>query len=386
VGQAGRLGYALARPALFTLDAEQAHMLTLCAIDRVAATPVLNTLAAHLMAGPVLSDPFELMGLRFPNRIGLAAGLDKDARHIDGLASLGFGFLELGTVTPLAQPGNPKPRLFRLPAADALVNRFGFNNEGIERFIDNVMHSRTWRSGRRRSAAAGRSARGARRSATAAGMPAEPPVMGLNIGKNATTPIERATDDYLICLRHAMPVADYITINISSPNTSNLRQLQAGRELEQLLGALDRERAAMIAAGAPDVPLLVKIAPDLDDDQIEVISTLLARYSVDGVIATNTTLSRTAVAGLPHAEETGGLSGRPVFEPSNRVIRALRARLATGFPIIGAGGVMSAADAVAKVNCGADLVQLYTGLIYRGPVLVGECARAVRATRRTTAP
>ena len=268
------------------------------------------------------------------------------------------------------------------------MNRFGFNNDGIDRFIENVRRSRTWRRGRRGStdAAAVVAADAAADAIVAGRSSGSGPVIGLNIGKNASTPIERATGDYLACLRQAMPVADYITINVSSPNTRNLRQLQAGRELEELLGAVDRERAALVAAGAPDVPLLVKIAPDLEDDQIEVIAVLLERFGIDGVIATNTTLSRAAVSGLPHAEESGGLSGRPVFEPSNRVIRALRACLAPRFPIIGAGGVMSAVDAVAKLNCGADLVQLYTGLIYQGPALVGDCAAALRRAGRGVDP
>jgi dihydroorotate dehydrogenase len=259
--------------------------------------------------------------------------------------------------------------VFRIPSREALINRLGFNNDGIERFVANLARSRTWRSGRRGSS-----------SALAAA-----PVLGLNIGKNAVTPIERAVDDYVTCLRHAMPVADYVTINISSPNTRQLRELQASRELDPLLRALDRERARLISAGARDTPLLVKIAPDLDDEQIEAVCGLLKRYAVDGVIATNTTLGRTGVAGLPNAEEAGGLSGRPLFEASNRVIRLLRASLAPRFPIIGAGGVMSAADAVAKVACGADLVQLYTGLIYGGPALVGDCAAALRASSRTAA-
>ena len=328
-------------------------------MDCLAGVPVVGSLATSVLAGPAVSDPIELLGLRFPNRVGLAAGLDKDARHIDGLAALGFGFLELGTVTPLPQPGNPRPRLFRIPEAEALINRFGFNNDGIERFIDNVRNSRSWR---------------ARRGGTAAAAA----VIGLNIGKNAATPIEHAVDDYLIGLRRAMPVADYITINISSPNTRNLRQLQAGKELDELLQAVDRERAGLVSGGAPDTPLLLKIAPDLDDQQIEVIASLLVRHAIDGVIATNTTLSRDAVSRLPHGSEIGGLSGRPVFEASNRVIRSLRASLAPGYPIVGAGGVMSAEDAVTKLRCGADLVQLYTGLIYWGPALVGECAAALR--------
>ncbi len=362
MGQAGRLGYALARPALFALDAEQAHQLTLSALDCLAGPPLLRSLAGTMLAGPAVSDPVELIGLRFPNRIGLAAGLDKDARHIDGLAALGFGFLELGTVTPVAQPGNPRPRLFRLPQADALINRFGFNNDGIDRFVDRVRQSRTWRNAR------------LSRSTDAS----KPTVLGINIGKNAITPIERAVDDYLVCLRRALPVADYVTINISSPNTSNLRQLQAGKELDELLQAIDGERSSLVKGGMRDVPLLLKIAPDLDGQQIEVIAGLLTRYAIDGVIATNTTLSREAVAGLPHGNESGGLSGRPVFEASNQVIRALRASLPPRYPIVGAGGVMSAADALAKIHCGADLVQVYTGLIYRGPSLVGECAAAIR--------
>ncbi|HZH05699.1 MAG TPA: hypothetical protein VEY69_03395, partial [Lautropia sp.] len=271
MGPASRLGYSLARPALFALDAERAHELTLSAVDRLAGIPLFDALGARLLGGPPVSDPFELMGLRFPNRVGLAAGLDKDARHIDGLALLGFGFLELGTVTPLAQPGNPRPRLFRLPAADALINRFGFNNRGIERFVDSVRRSRTWQ--RTRGPTSTRESRAAPRPASCLASAAafsnasscdHGPIIGLNIGKNASTPMERATDDYLTCLRHAMPVADYVTINISSPNTSNLRQLQAGRELELLLAALDNERARLVAAGMRDVPLLVKIAPDLD--------------------------------------------------------------------------------------------------------------------------
>lgn len=359
MGKAGRVGYAVARPAVFALDPERAHALAMTAMDCLARTPALGALAGRALAGPAVSDPLELMGLRFPNRVGLAAGLDKDARHIDGLAALGFGFLELGTVTPLPQTGNARPRLFRLPEADALINRFGFNNDGIERFVGNVRRSRTWRAGRTGNPSSASSASA---------------VIGLNIGKNAVTPIERAGDDYLIGLRHALPVADYITINISSPNTSNLRQLQGGRELDDLLRAVDGERASLVRGGSRDAPVLLKIAPDLDDGQIEVIASLLGRYAMDGVIATNTTLSRDAVAGLPHGEETGGLSGRPLFEMSNRVISALRASLAPGFPIVGAGGVMSADDAVTKLRCGADLVQLYTGLIYRGPALVGDCA------------
>lgn len=374
MGPARRLAYRLARPALFALDAERAHALTLAALDRVGCLPLLGPLGAQALGGSRIADPVELIGLRFPNRVGLAAGLDKDARHIDGLAGLGFGFLELGTVTPLPQPGNPRPRLFRLPQAEALINRFGFNNDGIDRFVARVRQSRTWQLGHRDRVTA--SAGTVRRTEGE-----QPPVLGLNIGKNAATPLEQAAGDYLACLRKAMPVADYITINISSPNTRNLRQLQAGQELDDLLRAVDAERRRLVAAGGRDVPLLLKIAPDLDEAQIEVIAALLPRYAIDGVIATNTTLGREAVAGLPHAEEAGGLSGRPVFEASNRVIRALRGCLAPGYPIIGAGGVMSAEDAVAKIRAGADLVQLYTGLIYHGPALVADAALAIRRLR-----
>jgi len=359
VGQAGRLGYALARPALFALDAERAHRLALGALDCLAGTRALRATMGTVLAGAPVRDATELLGLRFPNRVGLAAGLDKDARHVDGLAALGFGFLELGTVTPLAQPGNPRPRLFRLPQAEALINRFGFNNDGLAAFLASLRGSRAWQ---------------ARRD----GDPQAPP-LGINIGKNAATPIERAVDDYLTCLRAAMPVGDYVTINVSSPNTRNLRQLQGGDQLDDLLGAVDRERARLLREGVRPVPVLTKIAPDLDDGQLEVIAACLVRHSIDGVIATNTTLGRDAVAGLRHAQEAGGLSGRPVREPSNRVVRALRALLPPRYPIIGVGGILSGEDAVEKLRCGADLVQLYTGLIYRGPALVGECAAAIAA-------
>jgi dihydroorotate dehydrogenase len=335
--------YALARPFLFGLDAESAHDLTLAGIDALAASGALR-----LAAGPPVDDPVELMGLRFGNRVGLAAGLDKNGEHIDALARMGFGFVEVGTVTPRAQPGNPKPRMFRLPRADALINRLGFNNGGLDAFMRHVERHR-W-----------------------------PGVVGLNIGKNADTPIERAVDDYLIGLRRVWPLAAYVTVNVSSPNTKNLRQLQGGDELTAMLAALGRERTALRRAHRRDVPVLVKIAPDLDDAQIETIARVLVEQRVSGVIATNTTLSREAVRGLPHADEAGGLSGAPVLEPSNRVIRALRALLPPRYPIIGVGGVMSGADARAKLEAGADLVQLYTGLVYRGPALVGECARALR--------
>jgi dihydroorotate dehydrogenase len=296
----------------------------------------------------------------------MAAGLDKNARCIDGLGAMGFGFVEVGTVTPLPQDGNPKPRMFRLPKAQALINRLGFNNHGLDAFVKNVQKSAL--------------RRGASPSL----------LLGLNIGKNAATPIENATDDYLRCLDGVYPHADYITVNISSPNTKNLRSLQSDAALDALLGAIAERRELLAQQHGQRKPIFLKIAPDLDAAQIEVIAATLKRYGCDssgqvnnawGVIATNTTLSRDAVKGLPHAEETGGLSGAPVREMSNRVIAQLRAALGPQFPIIGVGGILSAADAVAKIQAGADLVQLYTGLIYRGPALVKEAAQAIRALR-----
>ncbi len=338
--------YALARPFLFGLDAERAHELTL---DTIAA--LQNTPAKCLWSKARVSDPVTVAGLRFPNRIGLAAGLDKNGRCIDGLGAMGFGFIEVGTVTPKAQPGNPKPRLFRLPQADALINRLGFNNEGLEAFLANVQRAHSFR------AAGG--------------------ILGLNIGKNASTPIERAVDDYLLGLQGVYPHADYVTVNISSPNTQNLRALQSDEALDGLLQALQARRKALARQHKRVVPMFVKIAPDLDATQVSVIAASLQRHGIDGVIATNTTIARAAVQGLPHAEETGGLSGAPVREASNRVIAQLRGALGPEFPIIGVGGVLSAADALAKREAGADLVQIYTGLIYRGPGLVPACAAAL---------
>ncbi|MCI1192941.1 quinone-dependent dihydroorotate dehydrogenase [Calidifontimicrobium sp. SYSU G02091] len=344
--------YALARPFLFGLDPERAHDLTLDAIAALQDTP-----ARCLWTQPRVDDPVTVAGLRFPNRVGLAAGLDKNGRCIDGLGAMGFGFIEVGTVTPKPQPGNPKPRMFRLPQAQALINRMGFNNDGLAAFVANVQRAHRFR------AAGG--------------------IVGLNIGKNAATPIERAVDDYLTGLAGVYPHADYVTVNISSPNTKNLRALQGDEALDALLAALQARRAALERAHARRVPLLLKIAPDLDDAQIDLIAATVVRHGLDGVIATNTTVARDAVQGLPHADEAGGLSGRPVFEASNRVIRRLRAALGKGVAIVGVGGVMSGADARAKLDAGADLVQLYTGLIYRGPALVSEVARAL-ATRPST--
>jgi dihydroorotate dehydrogenase len=344
------LPYPLARALLFQLDPERAHEVTMGALARLQASPL-----DWLVREPMVSDPIEVAGLRFPNRVGLAAGLDKNARCIDGLGALGFGFIEVGTVTPKPQPGNPKPRLFRVPQANALINRLGFNNDGLEAFVANVKRSSFRARGR---------------------------ILGLNIGKNAATPIEHATSDYLVGLEGVYPHADYVTINISSPNTSNLRSLQGDAALDQLLSALAQRRARLAERHGRRVPLFVKIAPDLDDGQVRVIADALQRHGMDGVIATNTTTARGAVAGLAHAQEAGGLSGAPVFAASNRVIAQLRAALGSAFPIIGVGGILSADDAVAKIRAGADLVQIYTGLIYRGPTLVGAAASAIKALHR----
>ena len=337
--------YALTRPFLFGMDPEQAHELTLGALARIQRTPLVCAVAQ-----PRVNDPVTVAGLRFPNRIGLAAGLDKNGRCIDGLGAMGFGFIEVGTVTPKAQPGNPKPRMFRLPQADALINRLGFNNDGLEAFVANVQQARFRSQGG---------------------------VLGLNVGKNAATPIERAVDDYLLCLDGVYPHADYVTVNISSPNTQNLRSLQSDEALDALLGAVQQRKEQLAKQHGRAVPIFVKIAPDLDEAQVAVIATTLKKNAIDGVIATNTTIARDAVKHLPHGQEVGGLSGAPVFEASNRVIAQLRAALGAGFPIIGVGGVMSAADALAKRSAGADLVQIYTGFIYKGPDLVNQAAKAL---------
>ena len=341
------LPYALARPFLFGLDPEHAHELTLGSLARLQNTP-----AMCLWQAARIDDPVTLAGLKFPNRVGVAAGLDNHGRCIDGLGAMGFGFIEVGTVTPLAQPGNPKPRMFRLPQAQALINRLGFNNQGLAAFVANVRRAHSFR------AAGG--------------------IVGLNIGKNAATPIERAVEDYLIALAGVYPHADYVTVNISSPNTKNLRELQNDAALDALLAALMARRAELAQTHGRVVPMFVKIAPDLDVAQVADIARTLQRQRIDGVIATNTTLGRDAIKGHPHADEAGGLSGRPVFEASNRVVAQLRDQLGRSFPIIGVGGVMSGADAAAKRAAGADLVQVYTGLIYRGPGIVGEAALALR--------
>ncbi|XKE44250.1 quinone-dependent dihydroorotate dehydrogenase [Halomonas organivorans] len=334
--------YSLARSLLFRLDAEKAHGLALSALD------LADRLGLARALGSRVEDPVELMGLRFPNRVGLAAGLDKNADHLDALGALGFGFVEVGTVTPKPQDGNPRPRLFRLPEAGAIINRMGFNNAGVDHLVANV------------------------RASDYDG------VIGINIGKNLTTPVERAVDDYLVCLRKVHAHAHYVTVNISSPNTPGLRNLQFGEHLDQLLGALREQADRLDRDAGRRVPLAVKIAPDMEADEVALVARSLEATGIDAVIATNTTVSREAVEGLPHAEEQGGLSGRPVFEASNAVIRELRRQL-PDLPIIGVGGIDSGEAAVAKREAGADLVQLYSGFIYRGPALVGECARALKA-------
>jgi dihydroorotate dehydrogenase len=341
-----KLLYAFARPALFSLDPESAHNLTLQALRRAAA------LGLTALLGKIPADPRTVMGISFPNPVGLAAGLDKDGAYIDGLAALGFGSIEIGTVTPRAQPGNPKPRMFRLPAANAIINRMGFNNGGVDAFVANVQASRFYQE--------------------------RQGVLGLNIGKNADTPIERAAEDYLHCLQKVYPYASYVTVNISSPNTKNLRQLQGASELDALLSQLKQAQQKLADQHKRYVPIALKIAPDIDAEQIKTIADALLRHKIDGVIATNTTISRDAVRGLQHENEAGGLSGAPVLALSTSVVRQLHGELGDALPIIGVGGIFSGADAQAKIDAGASLVQLYSGLIYRGPALVHECAAALR--------
>ena len=338
--------YPLARTFLFNLDPEAAHDLTL---NQLAQTQ--NTFLDRAYRQPWIADPVQLAGLTFPNRVGMAAGLDKNAKCIDGLGAMGFGFVEVGTVTPLPQPGNDKPRMFRLPDAKALINRLGFNNQGLDVFVANVKKSKFRSQGR---------------------------LLGLNIGKNAITPIEQATNDYLLGLSGVYEHADYVTVNISSPNTKNLRSLQTDEALDQLLSALNERKMALAEKYQKRVPVFLKIAPDLDDAQVAVIAQSLVKHQMDGVIATNTTLSRDAVKGMQHCDEAGGLSGSPVLAGSNRVIRLLRQHLGPHFPIVGVGGILSGYDAVSKIEAGADVVQIYTGLIYKGPALVHEVAKALK--------
>ncbi len=334
--------YSLIKPALFCLEAEAAHDLTLKTLKTAEKTGLLS-----LYPQPSACQPREVMGIKFPSPVGLAAGLDKNGAVIDGMAALGFGFIEVGTVTPRPQSGNPKPRLFRVKSAKGIVNRFGFNNLGVDQLIENV------------------------KAAKFNG------VLGINIGKNFDTPNEKAVDDYLICLRKVYPYATYITVNISSPNTKNLRALQEKEALGELLAALKKAQSALAEEHGQYKPIALKIAPDLDRTQVNEIADLLLEYQFDGVIATNTTLSRAGVEGLPHADEKGGLSGAPVKDLSTQVIQQLSQRLDGNVPIIGVGGILSGADAVEKVAAGADLVQVYSGLIYQGPSLIHELSKSL---------
>lgn len=334
--------YSLLKPLLFKLDAEEAHDLTLKGLQKLEKTGVLRFLAVQ---SPAI--PRQVMGLTFPNPVGLAAGLDKNAAVIDGMAALGFGFIEVGTVTPRPQPGNPKPRLFRLPEAQGIINRFGFNNLGVDQLVQNV------------------------KAAKFKG------ILGINIGKNFDTPNDRAAEDYLTCMRKVYSHASYITVNISSPNTKNLRALQEKEALGHLLATLKAEQNILSQVHGKYVPVTLKIAPDLTTEQVQEIAVLLMQHRIDGVIATNTTLSRTAVQGLPYADETGGLSGAPVKSGATQVIRTLAETLQGSVPIIGVGGILSGEDAKEKILAGASLVQLYSGLIYKGPQLVADCRRAL---------
>ncbi|MFD0726290.1 quinone-dependent dihydroorotate dehydrogenase [Lysobacter brunescens] len=343
--------YGLARPFLFHLDAERAHNLGLSMLEKAYRTGLNPLLARSRPAFPV-----KVLGLTFPNPVGLAAGLDKNGAHVDALFALGFGFVEVGTVTPKPQAGNPKPRMFRLPEHNAIINRLGFNNDGVDALVRNVEKARRKGDG----------------------------ILGINIGKNKDTPNEDAASDYIHCLEKVYPLADYITINISSPNTAGLRELQEEQALRRLLGELQETRERLWTRHGRRVPMLVKVAPDLADEDIDVTARVLAEMQVDGVIATNTTVSRIAVHQHPLSKEVGGLSGEPLMAKSTAVLRMLRTRLPEQIPLVGVGGVLTGADAVQKMAAGASLVQCYTGLVYRGPQLIGECVDAIR--RRKEAP
>ena len=332
--------YTLLRPLLFKLDPESAHRVTFNGIELARK---LGLLTPTVIACPSRT----VMGLNFPNPVGHAAGLDKNGEYLDALAMLGFGFIEIGTVTPRPQPGNPAPRIFRIPEANAIINRLGFNNLGVDQLVENVKHS-AYRS-----------------------------ILGINIGKNFDTPLEKAVDDYRMGLQKVYPYASYVTVNISSPNTQNLRQLQNADALDRLLDQLKLEQAKLAQVHAKYVPMVVKIAPDLNETQIQSIAALLIKHHIDGVIATNTTIARTGIEHLPAAQESGGLSGAPLTQRATAVIQQLHSMLQGAMPVIGVGGILSAHDAQDKLAAGASLVQLYTGLIYRGPNLVKEIARAI---------
>jgi dihydroorotate dehydrogenase len=334
--------YEIIKPLLFQLDAEFTHDLTLTTLKFAEKTGVLN----RYPKAPICA-PREVMGLTFPSAVGLAAGLDKNGVVIDGMAKLGFGFIEVGTVTPRPQPGNPKPRLFRVPQAEGIINRFGFNNLGVDNLVDNV------------------------KAAKYLG------ILGINIGKNFDTLNERAVDDYLVCMQKVYELASYITVNISSPNTKNLRDLQAAEALFTLLAGLKAEQKKLADKHGKYVPITLKIAPDLDENQVIEIADLLMQHKIDGVIATNTTLARDAVKGMKHAEEAGGLSGAPVRNQSTIVTQQLSNQLQGALPIISVGGILSGADAAEKIAAGASLVQVYSGLIYKGPKLIHDICKTL---------
>lgn len=347
--------YPLARRVLFSMNPEMAHHVIMSNLDWIVHLG-LHKFITHFPD----DDPVEVMGIRFPNTIGLAAGMDKDGERVSAFGGLGFGHVEIGTITPLAQPGNPKPRLFRLIPAEGVINRMGFNNEGVDKVLENL-----------RSADAFRLRGG---------------VLGINIGKNAVTPIENALSDYEKCLDKVYDHADYIAINISSPNTKNLRTLQGAGELDHLVkGIVDRRSMLKEARGGKHVPIAVKLAPDLENDDILRCVDTLIENGIDGVIATNTTISRKRVQGLEHAEETGGLSGAPLRDRSTEVVRLIAEHVKGAIPIIASGGVMTGADAVEKLEAGAKLVQLFTGFIYNGPKLVADCVEANAAYRKRVA-
>jgi dihydroorotate dehydrogenase len=339
--------YPLVRPFLFCLEAEHAHDFSLNTIDQAFRMGILPNII-----GKVPALPTQFCGLHLPNPVGLAAGLDKDGKHIDALASLGFGFIEIGTVTPLAQPGNPLPRMFRLPQAQGIINRMGFNNDGVDACVERVRASQFYQSGG---------------------------VIGLNIGKNANTPIENASQDYVTCLQKVYGVASYVTINISSPNTKNLRQLQGGQDLIDLLQKITAEREKLSQQFGKRIPLFLKIAPDLDHENIDSIAQALLQFQIDALIATNTTLSRDGVENMVHANEAGGLSGKPVKHISTKTIKSFADVLHGRIPIIGVGGIMTGYDALEKHHAGASLVQLYSGLIFKGPQLIKDSIVAFEA-------
>ena len=336
--------YSLLRQLMFQLPTETSHNLALSGMDLLAKVGL-----SRLLAEKMIANPREVMGLQFPNPVGLAAGLDKNADHIAGLAALGFGFLEVGTVTPRPQPGNPKPRLFRIPEKQAIINRMGFNNQGVEHLVEQVKN---------------------------AGYKG---VLGINIGKNFDTPVERAADDYCLCMQRVYPQASYITVNMSSPNTPGLRDLQFGEPLRHLLERIKSEQQQLHAQYGRYVPLVVKIAPDMADDDIRDVAGALIEFELDGVIATNTTISREGVEGLVHAEEGGGLSGDPLRLKSTEVLAKLSNALVGKVPIIGVGGIVDGRSGTEKMQAGASLVQLYSGFVYRGPKLIAEVNRAIIA-------